>query len=418
VTPARWPRGTPTRERLLTLDPNAPNNPTTGALADRRVGDLPRLLAGGDLLVVNDSATLPASLHGRLEGEPVEARLAGRRIDDASGALWDAVLFGAGDWRTRTEDRPPPPAAAPGARLVFARDLSALVVAVSALSPRLVTLRFEADDDAFWSALYRCGRPVQYAYTAAALELWHTQSAYAARPWSVEAPSAGRPLSPSLLAALGQRGVRVAALTHAAGLSSTGDAALDRALPFPERYDLPVATLRAIEATRARGGRVVAVGTTVVRALEGCAAAHAGRLVAGEGVTDLRLHRGFRPAIVDGLLTGMHEPEASHFALVEAFAPRAALLAAHAHAEAAGYLAHEFGDSMLILPARAAAQQAETPRAAALDPDAVRQLDAASPSRTPTIIAPTKTHARAAPKPSDAKPSDAKPSETMAGPGQ
>jgi S-adenosylmethionine:tRNA ribosyltransferase-isomerase len=341
VTPARWPRGAPLDERLLHLDPR------TGALDDRRVGALPELLRAGDLLVVNDSATLPASLRGRLGDAAVEVRVAGRR----EALDWDAVLFGAGDWRTKTEDRPAPPAAPAGARLVFARALTATVVAVSSVSPRLVTLRFDGDEDGFWRALYRRGRPVQYAYAAGPLELWHTQSAYAARPWSVEAPSAGRPLSPTLLSALAARGVRVAALTHAAGLSSTGDAALDRALPLPERSDIPAATVRAVDETRADGGRVVAVGTTVVRALEGRARDHGGRLAPGEAVTDLRLGAGTRLAVVDGVLTGMHEPEASHFALLEAFAPRARLAAAHAHAEAEGYLAHEFGDSMLVLAA-------------------------------------------------------------------
>jgi S-adenosylmethionine:tRNA ribosyltransferase-isomerase len=341
VTAASWPRGEPALDRLLHLDPR------TGRRRDARVGDLPSLLAGGDLLVVNDSATLPASLRGRLGDAPIELRLAGRRPD----GRWTAVLFGAGDWRTRTEDRPAPPAAAVGDRLVLGPELVAVVDEVSAISPRLVTARFDLTDDALWPALYRHGRPVQYAYAAAPLELWHTQTAYAARPWSVEAPSAGRPLGPGLLAALARRGVARAALTHAAGLSSTGDPALDRALPLPERYDVPAATVAALAAARARGGRVVAVGTTVVRALEGAARAGGGRLGAGEGVTDLRIGAGFVPAIVDGILTGMHEPEASHFSLLEAFAPRAQLAEAHAHAEAEGYLAHEFGDSMLILPA-------------------------------------------------------------------
>jgi S-adenosylmethionine:tRNA ribosyltransferase-isomerase len=339
MTAATWPRGAPLRERLLHLDPRA------GRWRDLRVGQLPAALRPGDLLVVNDSATLPASLRASLAGVAVEVRLAGRRGDGA----WHAVLFGAGDWRTRTEDRPAPPALRPGARLPFAPDLSAVVVEVSAVSARLIVLRFEQPDDAFWSALYRHGRPVQYAYTAGPLELWHTQSAWAARPWSVEAPSAGRPLSPTLLADVARRGVKVAALTHAAGLSSTGDPALDRALPLPERYDVPAATVAAVAEARAAGGRVVAVGTTVVRAFEGCAHAHGGRLVAGEGVTDLRIGAGHRPWIVDGVLTGMHEPEASHFSLLEAFAPRALLAEAHAHAEATGYLAHEFGDSMLVL---------------------------------------------------------------------
>jgi S-adenosylmethionine:tRNA ribosyltransferase-isomerase len=347
VTAASWPRGEPGLDRLLHLDPR------THRRRDLHVADLAGLLAPGDLVVVNDSATLPASLRGRLGDLPVELRLAAERAP----GLWDAVLFGAGDWRTRTEDRPAPPVARPGDGLALGPELAARVEAVSPISRRLLTVRFEQPADVFWPALYRHGRPVQYAYAAGPLELWHTQTPYAARPWSVEAPSAGRPLEPSLLGALARRGVALATLTHAAGLSSTGDAALDRALPLPERYDVPASTVAAVAAARARGGRVVAVGTTVVRALEGAAHAH-GRLAAGGGVTDLRIGAGFRPAVADGIFTGMHEPEASHFSLLEAFAPRALLAEAHAHAEAEGYLAHEFGDSMLILPARG-----EPPRA-------------------------------------------------------
>ncbi len=125
--------------------------------------------------------------------------------------------------------------------------------------------------DALWAALYREGRPVQYSYLAHDLPLWAVQTVYAARPWAFEMPSAGRPLSWEILLALRRKGVRWASLTHAAGLSSTGDPAIDAALPLAERYDIPAATVRAVADTRARGGRVIAVGTTVVRALEGAA---------------------------------------------------------------------------------------------------------------------------------------------------
>jgi S-adenosylmethionine:tRNA ribosyltransferase-isomerase len=107
--------------------------------------------------------------------------------------------------------------------------------------------------------------------------------------------------------------------------------------------------VEAVERTRASGGRVVAAGTTVVRALEGSAALHAGRVSEGGGVTDLRLGPGFRPRVVDGLLTGIHEPGTSHYALLEAFVAPATLAAATRYAEEAGYLTHEFGDGMLVL---------------------------------------------------------------------
>jgi S-adenosylmethionine:tRNA ribosyltransferase-isomerase len=344
--------------RLLVLDPG-------GALASRRMTDLPHLLAPGDLLVVNDAATLPASLAGHDgAGRAIEARLLGPAV----GSTFAAVLFGAGDWHQRTEDRPPPPPVARGDRLGFG-VLGATVVAVSPLSPRLVDLRFDQEGAALWAAIYREGRAVQYSYLAHALPLWAVQTVYADRPWSSEMPSAGRPLSWELLLALRRGGVRLAALTHAAGLSATGDPALDRALPLPERFDIPAATARLVRETRARGGRVIAVGTTVVRALEGAVALR-GELVAGAGETDLRLGPAHRLAVVDGVLTGVHAPGESHFALLEAFAGAPLLRAATARAEAEGYLTHELGDAMLILP-RTAAQVAEHARGARDQPGMV-----------------------------------------------
>src|SRR6185437_9149308 len=227
--------------------------------------------------------------------------------------------------------------------------LTAVVEHVSPVSPRIVDLTFRERGARLWTALYRHGRPVQYAYVAGPLELWHVQTRYASRPLCAELPSAGRPLTWGLLLSLIRKGVSVASLTHAAGLSSTGEPALDALLPMPERFEIPAETVAAIRATKAAGGRVIAVGTTVTRALEGCAVQHEGEVVAGSGVTDLVIHAGFRLRVVDGILSGMHEPGASHFHLLEAFAPLDVLSRAHAHAEGAGYLAHEFGDSTLIL---------------------------------------------------------------------
>jgi S-adenosylmethionine:tRNA ribosyltransferase-isomerase len=312
-----------------------------GAVAHARLDDLPTLLAPGDLLVVNDAATLPASLAVVLpSGASAELRLVRARD---SGSRWQAVLMGAGDWRTPTELRPPPePVTAPSELLVA--GLPALILEVSPRHPRLIEIALLADVDTVWSTIYRRGRPIQYAHVPEPLALWSVQTPFAARPWAVEAPSAGLPLDWELLTALRARGVALAALSHGAGLSSTGDAALDAALPLPERYEVPPPTAQALTATRARGGRVVAVGTSVVRALESAAANGA---AAGE--TDLVIGPGYRLNAVDGLLTGLHEPTASHFALLQAFAPRARLDAAYAEAERAGYLGHEFGDANLIL---------------------------------------------------------------------
>ncbi len=340
--------------RLLVIDPHA-SSPATGLL-EARTSELPGFLASGDLLVVNDAATLPASLRGHdLEGRPVEARLLAAR----GGERFAAVLFGDGDWRIRTEDRPPPPELPVGAGLRFG-TLGARIAARDPAFARIVELEFDRRGDALWGALYREGRPVQYAYLAHELPLWAVQTVYAARPWSFEMPSAGRPLSWRILLALRREGVRVVSLTHAAGLSATGDVALDAALPLRERYDIPDATVRAVADARARRGRVVAVGTTVVRALEGAAAD--GRLRAGEGETDLRITPDFRPRVVDGLLSGAHAAGESHFELLAAFAGPALLGAAAAHAERAGFVTHELGDSMLVLPgALERAQRASSP---------------------------------------------------------
>jgi S-adenosylmethionine:tRNA ribosyltransferase-isomerase len=337
---AAWPREDRLDTRLLHVDPGG------SSVTDRRIAELPSVLAAGDLLVVNDAATLPASLEGRTERGAVEVRLASEGMTSSD---WTAVLFGAGDWRQRTEDRPPPPALATGAVVNFAEGLKARIERVFGLSPRLVGLRFDREAEALWSAVYRVGRPVQYSYLCGPLSLGQVQTVFGARPCSVEMPSSGRPLTVPLLRDLRRRGVEVVALTHAAGLSATGDPAVDAALPFPEAYAIPAATADAIGRTREAGGRIVAAGTTVVRALEGCAAAHAGEVRSGAGRTDLRISKGFEPAVVDGLLTGLHEPGTSHYELLAAFAPQAVLQAAHQHALRRGYLAHEFGDSCLIL---------------------------------------------------------------------
>ena len=296
---------------------------------------LPELLRAGDLVVVNDAATLPGSLRGiTRHGESFELRLSAP-ID---GTRLHGVLFGPGDHRMRTEDRPAPPPIALGDR-VWLGELAASVIACAG---RRVELDVHARADELWAHVYAAGAPVQYAHRVEPLPLYSVQTAYAARPWAAEMPSAGRPLTWHVLLGLRRAGVELASLTHAAGLSSTGDPALDRALPWPEPYEIPQATFDAIARARARGGRVIAIGTTVVRALE---SAHE----AGTGVATLRLDAHYHARVVDGLVSGLHVPGESHFELLSAFAPAARVERAMALAAAHGLSAHELGDACLIL---------------------------------------------------------------------
>ena len=314
-------------------------------VASREVHEAPRstlaeLFDERDVLVVNDAATLPASIFGETErGEPFELRLLA--LPDASRAA-DAVVLGAGDYRTPTERRAPPPALREGDWLIVS-DLEATVVA--SRGARRVRIRFERQVDDVIASLYRAGRSVQYAHVRAPLALWDVQNVYASEPWAAEMPSAGRPIDFATLDALRKRGVTVARVTHGAGLSSIGDAALDASLPWVERYRVPIETERALRGAR----RVVAVGTSVVRALESSAMKF-GEVRAEESTTNLRIDARHTLRAVRGLLTGMHDATTSHRDLLAAFAPEALLEEASAWAASRGFLGHEFGDSCLIIP--------------------------------------------------------------------
>ncbi|HLT37415.1 MAG TPA: S-adenosylmethionine:tRNA ribosyltransferase-isomerase [Enhygromyxa sp.] len=351
MSPATRPPASRDAVRLLLVDA------ASGAIDDGEFSELLDALRPGDLLVVNDAATLPASLVGTVDREPVEIRLLGLAEPDRANPdaddRWRVVLFGRGDWREDTNHRPPPPVLELGAVIELAGGLRAELVARDPSSPRLLELRFDRAGAELHAALYAAGRPIQYSHLEEPLELWSVQTVFASRPWAVEMPSAGRPLTAGMLAALRRRGIELARLTHAAGLSATGDPQLDAALPLPERYEIPAQTVAALARTRARGGRVIAVGTTVVRALEG-AAARDGTVRAGPGVTDLIITPSRPLRIVDALLTGMHEPSESHYRLLGAFTPPALLERAWERALASGYRSHEFGDLALLWSPRAA----------------------------------------------------------------
>jgi S-adenosylmethionine:tRNA ribosyltransferase-isomerase len=250
-----------------------------------------------------------------------------------------------------TDARPAPPPLPPGERLLFGGGLTATVLGRHDEAPPLVWLAFDTAGERLAEALHRAGRPVRYAYVPRPWPLHHYQTMFAAAPGSAEMASAGRPFTVQTVRALRDRGVGLATISLHAGLSTYGDPAVDRRFVPPEAYRVPEATAAAVARCRAGGGRVVAVGTTVVRALETAAAA--GRVRAGAGVTRLRIGPGHRLRAVDGLLTGLHEPEASHLDLLGAFVDPEILGRAYSAALDAGYLWHEFGDVCLVIAASA-----------------------------------------------------------------
>jgi len=214
--------------------------------------------------------------------------------------------------------------------------------------PRLWRIRFSSSGTELINFFYRLGRPIRYEYVSAPWDLDYYQTVYAREPGSAEMPSAGRAFTWRLLLDLRRRGVEMAYLVLHTGLSSYMDDELDMLHPASEEeYFISQSAAEKIERARAGGGRVIAVGTTVVRALESVAEDD-GRILPGHGYTQLHISAGHKLKTVDGLLTGMHEPEASHLDLLTAFLPAEKIRTSYEEAIQLGYLWHEFGDLNLI----------------------------------------------------------------------
>jgi S-adenosylmethionine:tRNA ribosyltransferase-isomerase len=306
------------------------------------------LLRPGDLVIANDAATLPASLAGKHQptGLPIEVRLAGCRslaADRLRQCL--AVVFGEGDFRTRTEDRPLPPIIRTGDRLTLG-PLEAEVQEIVG-HPRLVQIAFQGSTDEIWQRVARHGRPIQYAHIAAPLSLWDVWTPIAGPPVAFEPPSAGFAIDWNTIAGLKRRGIQFTTITHAAGISSTGDPELDARLPFDEPYRIPAVTARAIFRARNQGRRVIAIGTTVVRALEH-ASMLTGSVVSGEGIATQRIGATTKLHVVDAILSGTHEAGSSHHELLKAFVEDDTLRRMDEELNSRHYRTHEFGDSIMV----------------------------------------------------------------------
>ena len=307
-----------------------------GGVEHARFGELGRFLSPGDLVVVNTSATLAAAVDGiRDDGRPVTVHFASA-LDDGS---WVVEVRPRGDADGPVDD---------------SREGDAITL------PDSVRLRLLAphpqDQRRLWQAsvgveggvpayLSRHGRPIRYSYVPVQLPLAEYQTVFAREPGSAEMPSAGRPFTAGTVTGLVTRGVVIAPIQLHTGVSSqeSGEP------PQPERYRVPEPTARLVNMTRAWGGRVVAVGTTVTRALES-AADDLGVVRERAGWTELVLGPDNPARVVNGLITGWHTPGASHLQLLEAVAGAELVDRAYAAAVRARYLWHEFGDSCLLLP--------------------------------------------------------------------
>jgi S-adenosylmethionine:tRNA ribosyltransferase-isomerase len=313
--------------RLLVASPSG--------LAHTRFSQLSSFLAPGDLVVVNTSGTLAAAVDGWRAGIPVEVHFSAE-LDD-------------GDWVVEVR-----PAGASSGPVTELRPGE--VITLDGGAALTVGRPHPAGQARLWRArplidggvplfLSRHGRPIRYAYVPRPWPLAEYQTVFAREPGSAEMPSAGRPFTAQVVTDLVTRGVVLAPVVLHTGVSSQEPGEP----PQPERYRVPAATARLVNATRAAGGRVVAVGTTVTRALES-AAAPDGSVRASHGWTDLVLGPARPARAVTGLVTGWHAPGASHLALLTAVAGAELVGRAYTEAVRSGYRWHEFGDSCLLLP--------------------------------------------------------------------
>jgi S-adenosylmethionine:tRNA-ribosyltransferase-isomerase (queuine synthetase) len=300
----------------------------TGEIGHYEFRELPGLLLPGDLLVVNDTGTLPAQVRA---GRGLAVHFSTPLPDGA----WLVELRAIKDKISRPNG-PGFPAQVidlPGGAALRLEDQ---------VTGRLWRARLSV---AVVPYLLRYGIPIRYSYVSRDWPRSAYQTVFSRKPGSAEMPSAGRPFTPQVVTELVARGVLVTPITLHAGVSSL-EADED---PYPEPYDVPPATARLVNHVRAHGGRVIAAGTTVVRALE-TAASRDGLVAPAAGWTSHVVTPETGVRAVDGLLTGLHEPRSSHLRMLAAFASPELLSRCYEAAITSGYLWHEFGDVHLMLP--------------------------------------------------------------------
>jgi S-adenosylmethionine:tRNA ribosyltransferase-isomerase len=329
-------RGVP-RDGVRLLVAHTPDN-----LRHRAFRHLPGELEPGDLVVVNTSATIAGEADTMSDVRGATVLHVATHLDDGT---WVVELRTAPDGRRPVLDaRPGEHLTMEGAALTLLAPYPREHSSPTGVGNRLWRAAVAGD---LPTALARHGRPIAYGYLDRRYPLADYQTVFAIDPGSAEMPSAARPFTTALVTALITKGVGITPVTLHTGLSSqeAGEA------PQPERFRVPAITAEAVNAAKARGSRVVAVGTTVTRALES-AVGHDGRVLPAQGWTERVITPDDPVRVVDGLITGWHNPDASHLMLVESVAGSDLTQAAYDAAISAGYLWHEFGDSALLLPAR------------------------------------------------------------------
>ncbi|MBD1382266.1 S-adenosylmethionine:tRNA ribosyltransferase-isomerase [Metabacillus arenae] len=310
--------------RLMVLDRR------TGAAYHDHFKQLGDYLLPGDLLVLNNSRTIPSVLKAQYMDEEIEVRLS-RQVSNTD---WEALLVNKN--------------LQIGTSLTFPEETAAIIKKAGS-EPPLVTLSFSKSGPELFELFYRYGEPIRYEYVKEPWPLESFQTVYGSVPGSVEMASAGRAITWKMLQQLKKKGIQSAFLQLHAGLTYYGDDRWPTPIFHPEQTTIPKQTAQLIHDTKRNGGRIIAVGTTVVRSLE-TAVDEYGIVEPFSGVTNLYINDGYRLQVVDGLLTGFHEPEASHLDMLKAFMNPDHLLSAYNEAISEHYLWHEFGDMNLILP--------------------------------------------------------------------
>lgn len=305
--------------RMMTIDRKS------GKVIHDSFNHLADYVKPGDMIVLNNSRTIPAALRATIHSQEIEVRLA-RCLSETS---WEALIL-----LDNVEI---------GDCLQFSDELSAVVIDRKRDSPLLV-LRFSISGLSLFQHVYSLGEPIRYEYIEESWDLHYYQNVYGTVPGSVELASAGRAFSWEMLLDLQKRGIQLSYLQLHTGLSYLNDT--DQLSPKDniERYDIPQETMAAVLKTKASGGKVIAVGTTVVRALESAVSTGI-----SSGETALYIDAAFPLEIVDGIITGFHEPEASHLDMLTAFISPEILFNAYGEAIREKYLWHEFGDINFII---------------------------------------------------------------------